>query len=121
MNRKLTEQQRKEIVISHYLDNTTANIEYMMQHYNISKQGLYNVINSKKAEQYITEFKPNLNKNLEKIMNIAIQKLETALQKEEIKALDIAKILGIVYDKSRLENNLSTSNNSININIKVEK
>lgn len=121
MNKKLTEQQRKEIVISHYLDNTTANIEYMMQYYNISKQGLYNVINSKKAKQYITEYKPNLNKNLDKILDIATKKLENALQKEEIKALDIAKILGIIYDKSRLENNLSTNNSSININIKVEK
>ena len=121
MNRKLTEEQRKEIVISHYLNNSTSNIEYLMKQYNISKQGLYNVINSKKAKQYITEYKPNLNKKFEVIINKALDSIIESLDVEDIKTLDKAKILGIIYDKYRLESNLSTTNSSININIKVEK
>ena len=119
--RKLTEEQRKEIVISHYLDNSNENIQYLMDTYNLSKQGLYNVINSKDSKNYIQAYRPDLTKKLDRIIDIAMDKLEKALKKEDLKALDIAKILGIAYDKSRLENNLSTSNNLININIKVEK
>ena len=121
MNKKLTEEQRKEIVISHYLDNSTSNIEYLMNKYNISKQGLYNVINHKNSREYITEYKPMLNKKMEIIINKALDSIIAGLDTEDIKTLDKAKILGIIYDKYRLESNLSTSNNSININIKVEK
>lgn len=119
--RKLTEEQRKEIVLSHYLNNSKENVSLLMQKYNISKQGLYDVINSDKAKNYIKEYQPNLTKKLDEIIEIATERLKIALKEEDIKAVDIAKILGIVYDKSRLENNLSTSNNAITINIKVEK
>ena len=119
--KKLTEEQRKEIVLSHYLNNSNENIQALMTKYDLSKQGLYNVINSNKAKGYIKECEPTLTKNLNEIIEIAILKLKQALLEEDLKALDIAKILGIVYDKSRLESNLSTENKAISINIKIEK
>lgn len=119
--RKLSDKQRKEIVISHYLDNSKENIQLLMKQYNISKQGLYNVINHKDSQNYIKEYQPNLTKRFESIINKALEKLEIQVETSDIKALELSKIIGILYDKSRLENNLSTNNSSININIKVEK
>lgn len=121
MNKKLTEEQRKQIVLSHYLDNSNNNIEYLMKEYNISKQGLYNVINSKSSRKYIIEFEPNLTKNFEKIISKAIKKLDVSIESEDIKPLDLTKIIGILYDKMRLQEGLSTENKAINININIEK
>lgn len=119
--RKLTEEQRKEIVISHYLDSSEPHNEELRKKYGLSIQGFYNVINHKKSEQYITEYKGMLSKKFEDIIEKALVKLRDKVDNDDIKPLDLVKIIGILYDKSRLENNLSTSNNSININIKVEK
>ncbi len=120
-NIKLTEKQREEIVISHYLNNSNDNINYLKSKYKISTQGLYNVINAEKSKQIIKDYKPELNKKFEKIIENALKKLDNKVLEEDIKALELTKIIGILYDKSRLENNLSTSNNAISINIKVEK
>lgn len=120
MYKKINDKQHKEIVISHYLDNSNNNIQHLMKEYNLSKQGLYNIINSEKSKQYITEYKPELTKKMESIIDNAINRLDAAVQNEDIKPLDLTKIIGIIYDKMRLENNLSTSNQSINININVE-
>ena len=121
MNVKVNDNQRKEIVLGHYLDNSNANIQYLMNKYNLSKQGLYNIINSKNSKKYINEYQPNLTENLQRIINKGIKRLEDAVDAEDIKPLDLAKIIGIVYDKMRLENDLSTENKSININISIEK
>ena len=119
--RKLNEEQRKQIVISHYLDNSNTNIEYLMKEYNISKQGLYDVINHKTSEKYITEYKPNLTKKFDKIIENALKKLDLKVMEEDIKPLELTKIIGILYDKSRLESGLSTENKAISININIEK
>lgn len=119
--RKVSNEDRKAIVISHYLDNSNTNIQYLMKKYDLSKQGLYNIINHKESKSYITEYKGTLTKKFEDIINKALSKLDTKVMSEDIKPLDLVKIIGILYDKSRLENNLSTENKSININIKVEK
>ena len=85
------------------------------------RAGFYNVINSEKAKHIITEYQGNLSKKFEKIIEKAIKKLDAKVENEDIKALELTKIIGILYDKSRLENNLSTENKAININIKIEK
>ena len=113
--KKLTEQQRKEIVISHYLNNSNENISRLMTEYNLSKQGLYDVINHKESKNYIKEYQPNLTKKFESIINKALEKLDYSVNSEDIKPLDLVKIIGILYDKSRLENNLSTENKSISL------
>lgn len=119
--KKLSQQDRKEIVISHYLNNSKENIEYLMNRYKISKTALYDVINHKESRNYIKEYQPNLTKKFESIINKALEKLDYSVNSEDIKPLDLVKIIGILYDKSRLENNLSTENKSINININIEK
>ena len=119
--KKLSQQDRKEIVISHYLNNSKENISYLMNKYNISKTALYDVINHKESSNYIKEYQPNLTKKFESIINKALEKLDYSVNSEDIKPLDLVKIIGILYDKSRLENNLSTENKSINININIEK
>lgn len=120
-NYKLTEEDKKEIVISHYLDSTEQNNQYLRDKFGLSIQGYYNVINSNESNNYITEYKSNLSKRFEDVIEKAIIKLKNKVETEDIKALELTKIIGILYDKTRLENNLSTSNNAININIKVEK
>lgn len=120
-NYKLTDTDRKEIVLSHYLDSSEAHNQELRKKYDLSIQGFYNVINSEKAKQIITEYQSNLSKKFENIIEKAIKKLEIKVENEDIKALELTKIIGILYDKSRLEQNLSTENKAIQINIKVEK
>lgn len=118
---KLTQQQRKEIVLSHYLDSSKENIEYLMDKYNMSKQGLYNVINHKDSKNYIQEYSPTLTKKMDKVIDLCIDKIIEAIEEGRATPKDIITTFGIVYDKSRMEKNLSTSNQSININIKIDK
>ena len=119
--KKLSEQDRKEIVISHYLNNSKENIEYLMNKYKISKTALYDVIKHKESKNYIKEYQPNLTKKFDAIINKALEKLDYSVNSEDIKPLDLVKIIGILYDKSRLEEGLSTENKAISININIEK
>ena len=43
------------------------------------------------------------------------------LNGDKVTLSQLSTTLGILYDKSRLENNLSTSNNEVKISIKIEK
>jgi len=118
---KLTQQQRKEIVLSHYLDSSKENIEYLMDKYNMSKQGLYNVINHKDSKNYIKEYQPTLTKKMDKVIDLCIDRIIEAIETGKATPKDIITTFGIVYDKSRVEKNLSTSNQAVNINIKIDK
>jgi transposase-like protein len=124
-NYKLSEQDKQEIVISHYLDHSKENIQAICDKFGISDTTIYNLVNASKGneiiEQRINEVKHNLSKKIDLMLDKIVNQLMQQIENEDIKAMDKAKIFGILYDKSRLENNLSTSNNSININIKVEK
>jgi hypothetical protein len=59
-------------------------------------------------------------KKSELIINKALNKINNNIDAGDINNRDLITITGILYDKTRLEQNLSTSNNSIQINIKVE-
>ena len=124
-NYKLTEEDKQQIVVEYYLNRKKENIESICNRFDISTRTLYSLFSSKSGKQildkHITESKKNFSKKLDLILNKAIEGLNNQLDIEDIKALDYAKILGITYDKSRLENNLSTENKSINININIEK
>ena len=53
---------------------------------------------------------------------MVFDRLEKQIMEDDRATLSqLSTTLGILYDKSRLENNLSTENKSININIKIEK
>lgn len=124
-NYKLSDEDKQQIIVEYYLNRRKENVSDLCRRFDISDRTLYSLVKSDKGkkilEQHITESKKNFSKKLDIILDKAINGLNERLEEEDIKALDYAKILGITYDKSRLENNLSTSNNSININIKVEK
>lgn len=122
---KLTEEQRKEILLHYKLDNSKTNIAKICKDYNITKQTIFNIAKSdmvKDIEQSTKENKDDFTKRANKIIQMVFDRMEKQLQEDEkITLSQLSTTLGIMYDKSRLENNLSTSNNSININIKVEK
>lgn len=124
-NYKLSEEDKNTIIVEYCLNRRKENAIQLCNKYGISQTTLYNLVRSKKGEEilekHITESKKNFSKKLDLILDKAIEGLDKQLKNEDIRAIDYAKILGIIYDKSRLENNLSTSNNAITINIKVEK
>lgn len=122
---KLTEEQRKEIITSYKLDNSKANILDICNKYNISKQYVFKLAKSQAAKEIetdINEAKGQFTKRANEIIKLLLDKIEEkALNDDKTTLSQLSTTLGILYDKSRLENNLSTSNNAININIKVEK
>ena len=122
---KLSEEDKKEILVEYTLNRRKQTIDALCKKYDISAQTIYNLVKSKQGqeilEQHINENRKNFSKKLDMILDKTIKGLNDKLQEEDIKALDYAKILGITYDKSRLENNLSTSNNEVKISIKIEK
>jgi transposase-like protein len=124
-NYKLSPEDKQQIMVEYLLNRRKENVETLCKRFDISKVTLYDIVKSKEGqellEKHITESKRNLTKKLDIILDKTIKGLNDKLQEEDIKALDYAKILGITYDKSRLENNLSTSNNEVKISIKIEK
>ena len=123
---KLTDEDRKEIVLDYFLNRSKDNIDIICTRHNISKATLYNIVKNKNYKKevnaYITENKRNLTKKFDILIDKAAKKINEKLEKgEDINLNQLSTTLGILYDKSRLEQNLSTSNNSINISIKVEK
>jgi transposase-like protein len=124
-NYKLSDEDKQQIIVEYYLNRRKENVNALCDRFGITNQWLYQLVKSDKGkeilEQHITESRKNFSKKLDMILEKAINGLNNSLETDDIKALEYAKILGITYDKSRLEHNLSTSNQSININIKVEK
>jgi transposase-like protein len=124
-NYKLSIEDKEQIMIEYLLNRKKENVKDLCRRFDISEKTLYDIVKSKQGqeilEQHIIQSKKNLSKKLDIILDKTIKGLNDKLQEEDIKALDYAKILGITYDKSRLENNLSTSNNEVKISIKIEK
>ena len=122
---KLTKEQTQDLILDYTLDNSKKNAKRLIDKYGISERRLYQIIKenkSKEIEQSITDNSSNFSKRAEKIIQMVFDRLEKQLLEDDKATLSqLSTTLGILYDKSRLENNLSTSNNSININIKVEK
>lgn len=122
---KLTEEQRKEIVLAYKLDNSKTNIAKICKDYGITKQYVFKLAKkdtSQEIEKSIIESKSLFTKRANEIIAKALDRLEYMIENDEKATISqVSTAIGILYDKSRLENNLSTSNNSININIKVEK
>lgn len=125
MKSKLTDKQRQDIITSYKLDNSKSNINKLCNDYNITRQYIFKLAKSDIArdiEKSITESKGEFTKRVDIIINQILDRIEKEVQTgDKITLSQLSTTLGILYDKSRLENNLSTSNNAININIKVEK
>ena len=122
---KLSEEQRQLIIQSVKLDNTKANLQRICNEYDITRQYIYKLIKKdtkERVEHNITEDNKQFTKRANKIIDMVFDRLEKELmENDKITLSQLSTTLGILYDKSRRENNLSTSNKSININIKVEK
>jgi len=122
---KLTKEQRQDIITSYKLDNSKSNINKLCNDYNITRQYIFKLAKSDIArdiEKSITESKGEFTKRVDIIINQILDRIEKEIQTgDKVTLSQLSTTLGILYDKSRLENNLSTSNNAININIKVEK
>lgn len=122
---KLTSKQREEIITLCKIDNSKENIKKTANEYNITTRYIYKLLKSdasKEIEKNITESKQEFSKRANEIIKKLLDRIEEkALYDDKTTLSQLSTTLGILYDKSRLENNLSTNNSSININIKVEK
>lgn len=128
-NYKLTEEDKKNIVLEYTLNRSKTTANSICKKYSISRKTMYTVLNSfnqkeKNAivDESIKEYKQNFTKKSHAIINKALEKINEKLEKdaENVNLNQLSTTIGILYDKTRLEDNLSTSNNSININIKIE-
>lgn len=123
-NYKLSEEDKQHITLEYYLNRQTSNVEDICSKYNISTRRLYQIVKDEKYQKelnnYITECKNNFTKKTTMIIDKAINQLNEKIQEGDANIKDLTTTIGILYDKNRLEQNLSTSNNSISINIKVE-
>lgn len=123
-NYKLTEEDKQLITLEYYLNRQTSNVLDICSKYNISTRRLYQIVKDEKYQKelnnYITECKNNFTKKTTMIIDKAINQLNDKIQEGDANIKDLTTTIGILYDKNRLEQNLSTSNNSISINIKVE-
>lgn len=122
---KLSENQRKDIIIAYKLDNSKENIAKICKDYGITRQYIFKLAKSdrgKEIESSIVESKDKFTKRVDEIITKLLDRIDYEIDNgEKVTLSQLSTTLGILYDKSRLENNLSTNNSSININIKVEK
>lgn len=121
---KLNNEQRQAIILSAKLDNSKENILKLCKEYDITKQYVYKLLrqDAKKDSTSTIENSSEFTKKANHIIELVFDRLEKELENnDKITLSQLSTTLGILYDKSRLENNLSTSNKAIEINIKVEK
>ena len=123
-NYKLSQEDKQQITLEYYLNRKKENIEDLCNRYNISRQTIYNIIRDKKNQKqlndYINQTRSNFTKKTSILIDKAIDRLNDKIEDNDVNTKDLVTAIGVLYDKNRLENNQSTSNNSININIKIE-
>ena len=107
------------------MDNSKSTLKEVLNKYNITESYYYRLVksenNKKIIDKYITENKKLFSKKTEIIINKILNKVNNKVDNEDASIKDLITTMGILYDKNRLEQNLSTSNNSININLKIER
>lgn len=122
---KLSEEDIKDIMLYYYLDNSKSTLKEILQKYNISESYYYRLVKNKNnielINKDITESKKLFSKKTEIIINKILTKVNNKVENEDASIKDLITSMGILYDKNRLEQNLSTSNNSIQINLKIER
>ena len=122
---KLNDKQRQEILLSYKLDNSKENINKICNDYNITKQYVFKLAKSDLSKELDRSIKDNnleFTKRANQIIKLLLDKIEEkALNDDRTTLSQLSTTLGILYDKSRLEEGLSTENKAINININIEK
>lgn len=124
-NYKLTEEDKNSIVLDYYLNRSKENIQDLCNRYNVSSRTIYSIVKQEKYQTqvngYIEQCKRNFSKKSKIIIDKALNKLNEKIDNEEVSPKDLITLTGVLYDKTRLEDNLSTSNKSIEINLKIER
>ena len=116
----LSIEDKQAILLEYELNHTNSNIQAICNKYQITRQTLYDLI-KKKEENSIIDYQSNFTKKANEIIALMLDRLENELKtSEKINISQLSTSLGILYDKMRLNDNQSTSNSSININIKIE-
>ena len=123
---KLTENQRKEIILAYKMDNSKENLQRICDTYGITRQYIYKLLKKDTTgalDNSILSNESEFTKRANEIIKLAFDRLEEKVRGGDEKATisQLATLIGILYDKSRLESNLSTENKAISINIKIEK
>ena len=125
---KLNEEDKRNIIKEYLLDRSIENQSSICNKYNITRQTIWKLsktINEEQKNQIISESIKEYSKEFTKKASVIIDKILDRINKElettdKIQLSQLTTSLGILYDKTRLNENLSTSNSSININIKIE-
>ena len=117
---KLSIEDKQAILLEYELNHTNSNIQAICNKYQITKRTIYDLI-KKNNENSIIDYQSNFTKKANEIIALMLDRLENELKtSEKINISQLSTSLGILYDKMRLNDNQSTSNSSININIKIE-
>lgn len=128
-NYKLSKEDEKAILVDYYISNKKDNIQNICNKYDISRQYIYRIINKYKqqgnlqeiTEKIITENRQKFTKQVDAIITKALDKINKQLEDgEDISLSQLATLTGILYDKNALEQGKSTSNQAININVKID-
>ena len=125
-NYKLDSSDIADIMAEYLLDRSTKNVERIGKKYNISRQRIYQIVkkdeNKKLLDESIKKNRKNFTKKCDVIINKALKRLNNELDNpnSEININQLTTALGILYDKSRLEDGLSTANQELHINIKID-
>ena len=127
-NYKLSIDDKKAILLEYTLNKSNRNVLNICKKYSISRQTLYNVVHnftSKETDLIVNEsiktYRKNFTKKANNIINKALDRIDNQLDNDNVNISQLSTTIGILYDKTRLEDNLSTSNNSFNINIHIDK
>lgn len=127
-NYKLTLEDKKAILLEYTLNRTNTNVLSICKKYNISRRTLYDIVHKFTSQETdlivnesIKQYKKNFTKKANNIINKALDRIDNQLDNDNVNISQLSTTIGILYDKTRLEDNLSTSNNSFNININIDK
>lgn len=123
---KLSPEDKKNIVALYYLNRSDQSVQEIAKKYNITRRYVYKLIKQKENDPETKQYIIQSTQEFTKKNKIIMQEIQEAMLKklkvdpDAVSFQQLATSYGILYDKTRLEENLSTSNNSININIKIE-
>ena len=127
-NYKLSDNDKREIALTYYLDKSNFNVDELAKKYNISRRYIYQLVKKDDTKELVKKSiitnEKNFTKRIDNIIDVALSKIENKLLSDDLDKTtyrDIAIMIGTLYDKSRLEQNLSTENKAMEINIKIEK
>ena len=123
---KLSPEDKKNIVALYYLNRSDQSVQEIAKKYNITRRYVYKLIKQKEndpeTKKYIIQSTQEFTKKnkiiMQQIQDAMLEKLK--VDPDAVSFQQLATSYGILYDKTRLNENLSTNNTSLNINIKIE-